>query len=104
MSLSPLGIFHTLIAMAAIAAVIRLLWQDRQIRIERPLAKFYLGATLLAGASALGIYNHGGPNAAHGLAVLTIPAVVAGAVATKLDFLGGMRKYVVALCFTKYFS
>ncbi len=100
MALSPLGIFHTLIATAAIIAAIQLLWQDKQIRYERTLGKFYLLTTVLAAASALGIYRHGGPNAAHGLAVLTILAVAAGIIATRVDFLGGMQKYFIALCFS----
>lgn len=100
MSLSPLGIFHTLVAIAAIAAVCRLLWQDRQVRLDRPLARFYLAATVLAALSALGIYNHGGPNAAHGLAVLTLLAVAAGIIAAKSSMLGWLQQYVVALCFS----
>ncbi|MEP5568013.1 MAG: hypothetical protein ABJN62_09285 [Halioglobus sp.] len=100
MPLSPLGIFHTVLAMGALIAVAMLLWQDKQICFERPLAKFYLAATVLTAASALGIYRHGGPNAAHGLAVLTILAVIVGIAAGKVDFLGGAKKYFVALCFS----
>lgn len=100
MPLSPLGIVHTVVAIAAIVAVAYLLWQDKQITLERGLGKFYLAATVVAAATALGIYRHGGPNAAHGLAVLTILAVVVGAAATRADFLGGFKKYFVALCFS----
>ncbi len=100
MPLSPVGIFHTVLAVGALIAVAMLLWQDKQIKFERPLAKFYLAATVLVAASALGIYRHGGPNAAHGLAVLTILAVFVGITAGKLSFLGGAQKYFVALCFS----
>ncbi|MEH6585736.1 MAG: hypothetical protein V7720_04210 [Halioglobus sp.] len=100
MPLSPLGIFHTIIAIAALLAVATLLWQDKQISWQRPLAKFYLAATVLTAASALGIFRHGGPNAAHGLAVLTIVAIIAGIVANRVTFLGALQKYFVALCFS----
>ena len=100
MPLSPMGIFHTVLGIGAIIAVAMLLIQDKQILLQRPLAKFYLGATLLTAASALVIFRHGGPNAAHGLAVLTILAIVAGVLASRVSFLGGLRKYVVALCFS----
>jgi len=100
MPLSPLGIFHTVIAIAALLAVATLLWQDKQISLQRPLAKFYLAATVLTAASALGIFRHGGPNAAHGLAVLTIVAIIAGVIANKATFLGALQKYFVALCFS----
>ena len=98
MPLSPMGIFHTVLGIGAILAVIVLLWQDKQIVVERSLAKFYLGATVLTSASALVIFRHGGPNAAHGLAVLAIAAVVVGIIAGRVSFLGGLQKYFVALC------
>ena len=100
MALSPLGIFHTVLGIGAIVAVAVLLWQDKQIRVERTLAKFYLAATVLTAASALGIFRHGGANAAHVLGVITIVAVVAGLAATRMSFLGGAQKYIVALCFS----
>ena len=100
MPLSPLGIFHTVLAMSALISVAMLLWQDKRINFERALAKFYLAATLLTAASALAIFRHGAPNAAHGLAVLTIVAIVVGILASKVSFLGGVQKYFVELCFS----
>ena len=100
MPLSPLGILHTVVGVGAVLAVIFLLWQDKQIRIDRTLGKLYLLATVLTAASALGIFKHGGFNTAHGLAVLTILAVVVGIAATKTSILGGYQKYFVALCFS----
>ena len=100
MPLSLLGIFHTFVGGGAVLAVIYLLWRDKQIRLDRGLAKLYLAATVLTSVSALGIFKHGALNTAHGLAVLTILAVVAGIVATKVSFLGGYQKYFVALCFS----
>lgn len=100
MPLSPIGIFHTVLGIAAVMAVAILLVQDKQIRLQRPLAWFYLAATVLTAASALVIFRHGGPNAAHGLAVLTIVAVIAGIAASRVSFLGKLQKYFVALCFS----
>ena len=100
MPLSPLGILHTVVGIGAVLAVFFLLWQDKQIRIDRTLGKLYLLATVLTAASALGIFKHGGFNTAHGLAVLTILAVLVGIAATKTSILGGYQKYFVALCFS----
>jgi uncharacterized membrane protein len=100
MPLSLLGIFHTVVGIGAVLAAIYLFWQDKQIRIDRTLGKLYLAATVLTAASALGIFKHGGANTAHGLAVLTILAVVVGVAAAKLRILGDYRKYFVALCFS----
>ncbi len=100
MPLSPLGILHTVVGIGAVLAVFFLLWQDKQIRIDRTLGKLYLLATVLTAASALGIFKHGGFNTAHGLAVLTILAVLVGVAATKTRLLGDYQKYFVALCFS----
>ncbi len=100
MPLSPLGIFHTIVGGAVVFCALYLLWQDKQIRMERALGKVYLLGTLLTAASALGIYKHGGPNSAHFLAALTIAAVAVGVIAAKTTFLGGYKKYIVALCFS----
>jgi uncharacterized membrane protein len=100
MPLSPLGILHTVIAIAAVFCGLYLCWKDKQITSTTPLGIFYLITTFIAAASALGIYKHGGFNAAHGLAVLTILAIAAGAVAEKTSLLGGFTKYFVALCFS----
>ena len=100
MPLSPLGIFHTIVGGAVVFCALYLLWQDKQITMERTLGKIYLLGTLLTAASALGIYKHGAPNSAHLLAALTIAAVVAGTIASKTTFLGAFKKYFVALCFS----
>ena len=100
MPLSPLGIFHTVVAGASVACALYLLWQQKQITAESLVGKLYLLGTLLAAGSALGIYKHGSPNAAHVLAAMTIAAVVVGYAAAKTDFLGAYKKYFVALCFS----
>lgn len=100
MPLSPLGILHTVVAIAAVFAGFYLCWKDKQITASTPLGVFYLITTLIAAASALAIYKHGGFNAAHGLAVLTILAIAAGTITEKKPLLGGLNKYFVALCFS----
>ena len=100
MPLSPLGILHTIVAAAAVFAGFYLCWKDKQITSTTPLGIVYLVATVIAAASALAIYKHGSFNAAHGLAVLTLLAIVAGIIAEKTFLLGGLNKYFVALCFS----
>ena len=100
MSLSLLGIFHTIFGLGAIFVAAYILCKDKQFGLSGGLNQFYLAATVFTAASALGIYKHGEFNGAHGLAVLTILAVVVGIIATRLNFLGGLKKYLVALCFS----
>ncbi|MFT4519337.1 MAG: putative membrane protein [Halioglobus sp.] len=100
MPLSTLGVFHTVIGIAALLSLAYSLWQYKQIRLDRLMGRVYLFTTVLTGASALGIYKNDEPNIAHGLAALTILAVVLGCVATKVRVFGGYQKYFIALCFS----
>jgi uncharacterized membrane protein len=100
MPLSPLGWFHTVIGVVALLTLAHSLWQEKQIRLDRLTGQLYLLATILTAATALGIYKSGEPNTAHGLAVLTILAVVVGCVATKVRVLGAYQKYFIAFCFS----
>jgi hypothetical protein len=100
MPLSPLGIFHTVLGIGAIISVIVVLVRDKQIGTSGYANWFYLIATLLTGASALGIFRHGGFHVAHLLGIVTILAVVVGLIASKVSFLGWFQKYFVALCFS----
>ena len=61
MPLSPLGIFHTIVGGTVVFCALYLLWQDKQIRMERALGKVYLLGTVLTAASALGIYTIASP-------------------------------------------
>mgnify|MGYP001814442360 FL=1 len=56
MPLSPLGILHTVIAIAAVFSGLYLCWKDKQITSTTPLGIFYLITTFIAAASALAIY------------------------------------------------
>ena len=100
MPLSLLGIFHTLVGIGAIVAVLTVLIRDKQIGTQGLANKFYLAATLLTAASALGIFRHGGFHVAHLLGIITILAVLVGLIASKVRFLGWFQKYFVALCFS----
>lgn len=84
MSLSAIGVFHTILGSLAIFCAIKLLWTNKQIDAVSITGKVYLLATLLTAGSALTIFKHGGFNAAHGLAILTILAVLGGFIADKL--------------------
>ena len=100
MPLSILGVFHTIIGLGALLIAGYILYKDKHFELDGSLNKLYLAATVFTAASALGIYKHGEFNDAHSLAVLTILAVVVGISATKLTFLGGLKKYLVAICFS----
>lgn len=100
MPLSPIGILHTIIGTVAVLSGIKLLWQNKQISSESLTGKVYLVGTLITAGSALAIFKFGTFNAAHGLAILTLLALVVGFTSEKIGFLKSWNKYFVNLCYS----
>ncbi|NCF74562.1 MAG: hypothetical protein GWP67_13785 [Gammaproteobacteria bacterium] len=94
------GWFHTLVAIVALLAGFYTLARFKVISSEQLSGKIYLICTIIAAASALGIYKHGGFGVAHFLAVLTLFAVLVGGVAEKTDFFGGLSRYMQAASYS----
>jgi len=94
------GWMHTVVGVLALLSGFYTLAKFKVIRLEQVTGKAYLFLTLIAAASALGIYKHGGFGVAHGLAVLTILAVLVGAIAEKTRFFGTLSRYVQAASYS----
>ena len=90
------GWFHTGIAILAVLTGIYTLARYKVIQSKQLAGKIYLIFTLISAATALGIYKHGGFGVAHGLAVLTILAVLVGGAAEKTSLFGGLSRYIQA--------
>lgn len=103
MPLSPIGIVHTLVGILALFFGVKSLWQYKQIIFSTVSGKIYLGATLITAATALTIFRHGGFNAAHGLAILTLLAVVVGVLIDKTVLFKSWNKYFVNVCYSSTF-
>lgn len=58
MSLTLLGIFHTIFALAAIILGIAIFFRSKQILISDKYSQTYLVLTVLAAATSLGIFQH----------------------------------------------
>ena len=97
------GGFHTVIAVLAVLAGFYTLARYKLIQSTHIVGKSYLILTLLSAATALGIYKHGGFGVAHGLAVLTILAVLIGGVAEKTTLFGGLSRYIQATFYSATF-
>lgn len=72
MGLSPLGIFHTIVGVAAIVAGLIGIVRAGKIDLDRLTGKTYFYCTLVTSLTALGIYKHGGFNPGHGLSIIVI--------------------------------
>ncbi len=101
--ISLFGWFHTVIAIIGILSGIFCLAKYKLILIEKRSGLIYLLCTLIAAASALAIYRHGGFGAAHGLAVLTLGALLVGTIAAKTNILRGLSPYAQAVAFSATF-
>jgi len=101
--ISLFGWFHTIVGILALISGFYTLAKFKVIRLAQATGKAYLVLTLIAAASALGIYKHGGFGAAHALAVLTILAVLVGAIAEKKRLFGGLSQYVQAFSYSATF-
>jgi len=98
--ITAFGWFHTVVAILAVLTGIYTLAKHKLVESTRFDGKIYLLLTLVSASTALGIYKHGGFGIAHGLAVLTILAVLIGGVAEKTRLFGKRSQYVQAIFYT----
>jgi len=101
--ISLFGWFHTIIAIIALIAGLYSLVRFKLILLEHTSSKIYLLCTLIAAASALAIFRHGGFGAAHGLAVLTLLALLFGTIAAKTRIFGKLSPYLQATSYSATF-
>jgi uncharacterized membrane protein len=95
-----LGWIHTIIAIVALLAGFYTLAAHKVITPQQKTGQIYLICTFVAAVTALMIYKHGGFGPAHGLAVLTLLALAAGLVVTKIQAFEKIAVYFQAFCFS----
>ena len=74
--ITAIGWFHTAMGIIAIVSGAYTLWTYKEIRLENQSGLVYLATTLITAATALAIYQFGAFGIAHGLAVLTLLALL----------------------------
>ena len=102
-TITPIGWFHTGIAIIALLAGLYSLVRYRFIKPANTSAQVYLVCTFLAAATSLVIFNQGGFGPAHILGILTLLALAGGFLVWKIPFLKPWAKYFEALCFSATF-
>jgi len=90
----PLGWFHTAIGIIALVSGGLTLAKFKEISLHTRSGQIYLAATLITAGTALAIFQHGAFGPAHVLAVMTLVALVVGAVAEKRKPFGKLSRYV----------
>ncbi|TCC88240.1 hypothetical protein EZ428_21200 [Pedobacter frigiditerrae] len=76
MGLSTLGIFHTIIGIAAIVAAVVSYIKYGKINLAELSGKIYLYSTVITSLTALGISKHGGFNPGHIFSIFILILVV----------------------------
>ena len=98
--ITALGWFHTAMGIIALVSGAFTLIRYKEIDPKNRSAQIYLATTLITAGTALAIFQHGGFGPAHGLAVLTLAALVVGMAAATLRLFGKLSRYVQALSFS----
>jgi uncharacterized membrane protein len=98
--LTTLGVIHTALSLAAIAAGAWAFVRDKEIVPGNRLGRLYLAATVLTAATALMIFRHGGFRIGHWFAVLTLLAVAIGTAAAVSPLFGRASRYVQAVFYS----
>jgi uncharacterized membrane protein len=98
--ITALGWFHTAMGIVALVSGAYTLIRFREIVPQNRSAQVYLATTLITAGTALAIFQHGGFGAAHGLAVLTLAALIVGMAAATTRLFGRLSRYVQALGFS----
>jgi uncharacterized membrane protein len=100
LGLSPLGVFHTATGLVALIAGFWELARDKEITPKTLLGRLYVLSTLLSASTALCIHRHRGFSPAHGLAVLTLLAILLGTLCAFTSLFGRAARYLQAVCFS----
>ena len=98
--MTVLGWFHTVMGVLAMLLAILTLVRDRVFAFSSTTGKPYLWVTMIVAGSALGIYNQGGFNIAHVLALLTLAAVLGGYVMERFQPVGVFSRYLQMLAYS----
>ena len=97
------GWLHTILGILSIGSVIYTIAKHKIIKSTTKSGQIYLIATLITAISALTIFQNGGFNIAHALAVATLLAAVVGWLAEKKQIVGGLSPYLQAASYSATF-
>lgn len=98
--ISVLGWFHTIIGIVSLLSGFYALAKFKVISFAQLSGKVYLLSTAFVAASALGIFARDEFNLAHVLAILTLMALIAGAISENTNILGKLSPYAQAMCYS----
>ena len=96
----PLGWFHTAMGIIALLSGGFTLARFREITLQTRSGQIYLATTLITAGTALAIFQYGVFGPGHGLAALTLLALVVGTVAATMKPFGKWSRQVQAVSYS----
>jgi uncharacterized membrane protein len=96
----PLGWFHTLMGVTALASGGFTLAKYKEILLQKTSGQVYLVTTLITAGTALAIFQRGEFGPGHALAAMTLLALAVGTVAATTKIFGKMSRYLQALSYS----
>lgn len=98
--LTPLGLFHTILSVAAVVAAVVALVRDRGISPRTPAGRAYLWTLLVATLTGFPIIRHGRIGPPHILGVLILIALLVAAAAGRTSVFGRASRYVETISYS----
>ncbi len=98
--LTPLGVLHTAISVAAVLSGFFLLARDGQISPVTRLGRIYIVLTAVAALTGFGIFQHGGFGKPHILGIITLLTLFVAYIARRSFNFSGASKYVETVCYS----
>lgn len=98
MGLSNLGIFHTIVGVAAIIGAVISYVRYSKIDVSTSLGKIYFYGTIVTSLTALGISKHGGFNPGHAFSIFIVILVLAAFYLHRRKKDSGKARYFENFC------
>jgi uncharacterized membrane protein len=101
--LTPLGIAHTGISLIALFSGVIALLRYKEISSRTLAGRVFIGGTVLACLTGLGIFQHGGFGKPHVLAIVTLLVLAVALAAERRSAFGRVSHYVSTLSYSLAF-
>lgn len=98
--ITPFGMFHTVIALIAVAAGFTAIARYREIGLATVPGRIYVWLTVLTSVTGLFIFRHGAFGVPHALAVVTLAVLAIAIAAQKRAIFGRLSRYVAVVGFS----
>jgi uncharacterized membrane protein len=100
MSLTPLGVLHTILSLVAVAAALTALVKERGVSPTSGIGRVYIWSLVATCVTGLPIFRHGTIGPPHILGVLTLATFAVAAIARKTGVFGRLSAYAETISYS----